>query len=585
MFTCEDLEFEDFKYTGEESLILSTEEQMDIENELKNIRENPNENNLQVLLDKKYKTNPHEWFNKISDVLLTNFQSKNPNMENLILKILVKHLEPSNVDFFTSMVEIILKQQNYYLDRIENLGWILTLFKFFSSNSEIVTKSLQFLIGCSQLGFSSHVIEIFATYLLKYENIPNILDFDNIIDYFFKYSKSVEKYGAICIKCLLLGNEKSRNEIYKNISKYDFDELDDCDAFKFILESCFFSDKTKLYSLEHFIPFPVHAVKKRQFFKGFQEKNGYVYFTFDGRLNRVSKDSELFVAECEKLRTCFQFSIAKNFICISRMMKTPLNLYKIDDYFNNQVPKAVIRNSNTGYQCKMIENKKDSMIHLFSTNKIVFIQNFDFNGKLSSSQELQDYFYYNSIASNVDGNLVIFSNDTCIYKLIWNKINQNFNVKFLAEIENPCLSLDINKNSTLLISANDRDLTIYDIETGSELYFFTSPLLNSVQHFPIFSKHHENLILLFDFFSFKIFHIDENSRPEGNDLNDFLVQVIPIPVSLIENRNRMICESSDGKSIFLGNLQGIWQFKILKTSIHANLIDNFDRFQDVDFKF
>jgi hypothetical protein len=76
----------------------------------------------------------------------------------------------------------------------------------------------------------------------------------------------------------------------------------------------------------------------------------------------------------------------------------------------------------------------------------------------------------------------------------------------------------------------------------------------------------------------KIFEIDEFSTVEGKDLSQYLVQILQIQMN--DKQNRLICESQDGKFLFLGNNDGIWRLKTIQKDFQQNLHESLKYFND-----
>jgi hypothetical protein len=575
------MSFEDFSYSPSP---LTSKEEMEMKKTIQTLLKNPH-NSSALLILREFQHHPisEEFFLEIYPDLLQGIQSENISFqrlgfnflsENFILFKYSKHQLELN--------EIILHNQSNYLKDVNVVINILKIYSDFESS--LITKSLPFLVKCSETNnhlILSKLIKVYLNYFENYENICNIIPY-NIVEFILQ-NENLSNNAHSCILRLINGNSETRDFIFKNKEKYDLYSMKNGDIYQYIMNSHYFKDKKKILFLDYFISFPFTHQRKSDFNMNLKEWNNQLYFIYNGKINIIPSNSRDFKPETDSSKGCFQFSMSKEFLLNSKRINAGVSLYKIEDYLKGNDPIFQSNgNSITGINIKIVKNLKALTIHLFSTNNCISIKSFNFNGDFVSSQEIDGYRNYYSITSNEDGSLIVLSTEEHLWKLTWNNEIKQHNFDCLTDVEHYCESLDINKTSTLLVGYNRKDLTIYDLENGNELYYFIFPL-SEIPYYPKFSKSNGNLIFFFDFNSLKIFEIDEFSTVEGKDLSQCLVQIIQL--KMIDKQNRLICESQDEKFIFLGNNDGIWKLKTIQKDFQQNLHESFKNFNDIIIKY
>jgi hypothetical protein len=256
-------------------------------------------------------------------------------------------------------------------------------------------------------------------------------------------------------------------------------------------------------------------------------------------------------------------------------------VYKIDDYFEGKEPifnKIECKGVNlffeiqsTGWNCLMVLKNENEL-------RIYYMLN---NGDLVKFQTMELKYPFSKKelvgCSNAVGNFILIAHASGLFKLKFDgekfeQKNFQFDFYFTTKL------MSINSDSTILSMTSDSTSVMIDIDSLDYLKCFTFPIEVGFQG--LFSKFDPTIFFVCDDFSLKIYLISKENKDPPQ-----LIQAIPLKNDSVPNYSVSgLCESSDGKSLYVGSPNGIWQFKILN-QYKLEGIQKMEKLKNVSFIF
>jgi hypothetical protein len=262
--------------------------------------------------------------------------------------------------------------------------------------------------------------------------------------------------------------------------------------------------------------------------------------------------------ETKSNKSAFQtFKVSGHLIAIFNF--SWVSVYKVDDYFEGKEP--IFKNieckgvnlffeiQSTGWNCLMVLKNENELGIYYMSN----------NGDLVKFQTMTlKYLFSKELigCSNDKGSFILIAHTSGVFKLMFD--GEKFEQKdFQFDFYITAKLMSINSDSTILSMTSESTSVMIDIDSFDYLTCIKFPL--EVGFHGLFSKFDPTIFLVCDDFSLKIFLISKENKDPPQ-----LIQVLSLKHDSFPNYSVSgLCESSDGKSLYLGSSKGIWQFKIL----------------------
>jgi WD40 repeat protein len=183
---------------------------------------------------------------------------------------------------------------------------------------------------------------------------------------------------------------------------------------------------------------------------------------------------------------------------------------------------------------------------------------------------------------NESGTLLFLNNQEEIRKFTFN--GESFESEVFHYFKGIVSSICINSDASLLCAVNDSTLLVFDLET-EELIFKFEVYSSNICVTPLFSKFDPRILYFCDDHSIKIFSIPLHCELKF-DVYQHLIQMIPLKFErLFDSQSyRSLCESSDGKFLYFGCKEGIFQYKLLRNE-KLEMVRNLNKEMNIQFKF
>jgi hypothetical protein len=191
---------------------------------------------------------------------------------------------------------------------------------------------------------------------------------------------------------------------------------------------------------------------------------------------------------------------------------------------------------------------------------------------------------------NESGTLIFLMDQKEIKKFSFN--GKIFDCSLFHDFKGFGFSISLNVDASLLCAVNDSTVLVFDLET--EMLIFKFEVYSSILTKPLFSQIDQRILYLCDDHSIKIFSIPLNGELKS-DPYLYLIQMIILKFEGLFNKknafrfsrfqnSRTLCESSNGKNLYFGCKEGIFQFKLLRSEKLENL-RNLYKLKNILFQF
>eukprot|EP01080_Neovahlkampfia_damariscottae_P002734 gene2734-3929_t len=458
--------------------------------------------------------------------------SKNTKIVEKLLLVLTVTTFKEKEENLKELSNLIMEKESILLENINFTVLILQIFnRRFREHPKLVRKMLPFFskISTKDKDVKRELIYIFEFYLEYYDEIEFFLN-SGCFGFVFNEPRLLSSIKIM--EYLIIGNEKTRKIINKDKKR--------CLKYKNSNEQ---QKIIQLLSLFNF----VDKRKISTILKAYMWNNMGTEWKF---IIKMVKPTTL-------TAKCSNFMILDDWIIILFSETLKVRLFRLEDVLENRSFSKPIQDNlgSTNFSFFRIASIGQYCYVEYSHRLMVF-KFFNENGEKIKDQIMKKEMnvYGGKGISTLEGNqyFLVDRKKICEFKFdgeqfILVKIHETFELDFVT-------SVAINSNCSLLALNCGKYLIILDMNQGFRIIFNENFESNN-KICLIFMKNDPSKLVISDDYFVKVFDVSKNK----NSLNDCLIQVIPLKIH--GEISRCICESQDGKYIYVGSTEGIFQFK------------------------